>query len=547
MPRRIPLLLILSASVFGQTALPILPDVQTAMTELRKERFRAHMAFLADDLLEGRGTGTRGHELAARYTAAQFEALGLLPAGSAGTYYQRVPLLEMSVDAKKSEVFVIRDGTESRLEWGRDFIMLGNPANADSSVEAPVTFVGYGVSQPSRGYDDYVGADVKGKIVAFLDGAPGSLQTELRAHVGANQEKLRVARDHGAIGAIGLRLPESDNLLPWERSVIGATFPTMRWIGPDGHTSDTYPEIRSRAILSLGASEKLFEHAAKSWAEVLRDAHAAKPQSFLMPFRARLHEVSQFSKITSPNVIACLPGSDPKLKQEYVILSAHLDHLGIGPAIHGDTIYNGAVDDASGVAALLNIADAFVALPRAPARSILFLATTGEEKLGVGADYFVHFPTVPFQSIVTDINMDWASVLYTFDEVVAMGAADSTLDQVVNSDVSRLGLRVIPDPAPEELSFIHGDQYSFVKRGVPSLLMAEGLKARDPKVDAIKLQDQYGTHYHAPSDDMNQPLDFDAAVEFMQINFLVGYDVAQQPERPRWKPGDFFGETFSNK
>lgn len=196
---------------------------------------------------------------------------------------------------------------------------------------------------------------------------------------------------------------------------------------------------------------------------------------------------------------------------------------------------------------MLNIADAFVALPRAPARSILFLATTGEEKLGVGADYFAHFPTVPIQNIVTDINMDWASVLYTFDEVVAMGAADSTFEQLVERDVACLGIKVIPDPAPDELSFIGGDQYSFVKRGVPSLLMAEGLKARDPKVDAVKLQDQYGTHYHAPSDDMNQALDFDAAVEFMQINFLVGYDIAQEPQRPWWKPGDFFGETFSNK
>lgn len=304
MPLHILLLLVLSASAFAQTSLPIPLDVQGAMKELRKERFRAHMAFLADDLLEGRGTGTRGHELAARYTAAQFEALGLFPAGGGGTYYQRVPLLEMSVDAKKSEVFVIRDRTESRLEWGGDFIMLGNPASADSSVEAPVTFVGYGVSLPSRGYDDYSGADVKGKIVAFLDGAPGSFQVELRAHVGANQEKLRVARDHGAVGAIGLRMPESDNLLPWERWIIGATFPTMRWISPDGHTSDTYPEIRSRAILSLAASEKMFEYAAKSWAEVLRDAHTSKPQSFPMPFRVRLHEVSQFSKITSPNVIA---------------------------------------------------------------------------------------------------------------------------------------------------------------------------------------------------------------------------------------------------
>jgi hypothetical protein len=540
------ILFVLASSTFAQATSSIPADATAAMKELRKERFRAHMAFLADDLLEGRGTGTRGHELAARYTAAQLEALGLLPAGTSGSYYQQVPLLQMLVDTTKSEMFVIRNGVESRFEWGNDFIMHGNPADPDSSAGADVVFVGYGVSLPDRGYDDYAGVDVKGKIIAYLDGAPGSLQNEVRAHVGSVREKQRTAQDHGAIAALILRTPESESELPWARWATSAAFPTMRWVGPDGATSDTFPKMRSRTRLSQGASEKLFEQATKSWADVLRDAKASRLRSFPLPLRVRLHEVTHFSKVSSPNVIACLPGSDPKLRHEYVIYSAHLDHLGIGTPINGDSIYNGAVDDASGVAALLTIAQAFVALPHAPRRSILFLATTGEEKLLLGAEYFAHFPTVPIQSVVADINMDTASVLYTFDEVVALGAADSSLDEVVRRDASHLGLKLVPDPVPEELSFMRGDQYAFVQRGVPALLIGEGLKARDPNIDAIRLQEQYGTHYHAPSDDMNQPFDFDASIEFMQINFLVGYDIAKESQRPTWKRGDFFGETFGS-
>jgi Zn-dependent M28 family amino/carboxypeptidase len=267
-----------------------------------------------------------------------------------------------------------------------------------------------------------------------------------------------------------------------------------------------------------------------------------------MAMTAKIHVSSKHREISSPNVAAVLPGSDPKWKEEYVVYSAHTDHLGIGAPINGDSIYNGAADDASGVAALLVLAEAFKSLSRPPARSILFLATTGEEKGLLGADYFAEFPTVPRKSLVADLNMDGASVFYTFDEIVALGGSSSTLGDLVERDAPRLGLKMIADPQPEQMGFVRNDEYSFVRRGVPAISLGEGFHAKNPAVDGKKLSDDYvRLHYHAPSDDMSQQFDFDAAVEYMQINFLVGYDVAQAPQRPAWNMNDFFGKTFGSK
>lgn len=539
------MLLLFSRPAFAQMNPAIPAAARKGMEQLAKEPFRAHMAFLADDLLEGRGTGTRGQELAARYIAAQFEALGLVPAGTAGTFYQRVPLREIQVIPEKCSVTLTQNGNSASLKWGDDFIMGGNALKEESDVEGLVVFVGYGVTTPDGGYDDYAGADVKGKIVAFLGGAPPSLPSELRAHVSTTREKMRLAVAHGAIGVILLRAPQAEAILPWARSIIGVRFPSMRWLGPNSQPSDTFPEIRGVAALSLAASEGIFRHAPKSWEQVLSDAAASKPQSLALSWTAKIQVVSQHHEISSPNVAAVLRGSDPSLKNEYVIYSAHSDHLGIGTPINGDAIYNGAADDASGVAALLVLAEAFKSLPRPPARSILFLATTAEEKGLLGADYFAEFPTVPRKSLVADLNMDGASVFYTFDEIVALGGPSSTLGDVVGRDAPLLGLKMIPDPQPEQVGFVRNDEYSFVRRGVPAVSLGEGLHAKDPQVDGKKLADDYIQYrYHAPSDDMSQPLNFDAAIQFMQINFLVGYDVAENPQRPTWNLSDFFGKTF---
>jgi Zn-dependent M28 family amino/carboxypeptidase len=273
--------------------------------------------------------------------------------------------------------------------------------------------------------------------------------------------------------------------------------PGMRWVRPDGHEADVFPEIKGGGLLSQSVAQVLFRSAPKTWEAMLRDATDSKSQAFALPVTIRLHTVSRSREVSSPNVAAVLPGSDPKLKDEYVVYTAHSDHMGIGKAVNGDAIYNGAGDNASGVAALLEIARAFRSLPNPPARSILFLAVTAEEMGLLGSDYFAHSPTVPMQSIVANVNMDEASISYAFKDIIARGAPDSTLGRIVERAASPLGLKVSPDPQPEQGYFTRSDQYSFVKQGIPSVGINEGYEAKDPKVDGKKVTGEWAaTRYH---------------------------------------------------
>ena len=522
-------------------------EVQTALGSFSKAALRAHMQFLADDLLEGRGTGTRGQEIAAKYVAAEFQAAGLEPAGGHGGYLEPVPLREIQVQPEACEVAIVKDGHATPLKWGVDYVTRGNELRPDSSVEAPVVFVGFGVVDRALKYDDYAGLNVKGKIVAVLFGAPATFPSEERAHFASGVEKAREAAARGAVGILALRTPETDALLPWNRSVIGAEMPAFRWLDPEGVPNDSFKEIRATATLSSDGADRLFAAAPESWSAVQNDAKQGKLHGFELPVGMRLHVVSKHREIHSPNVAAVLRGSDPSLSGEYVVYTAHTDHLGIGRALNGDAIYNGAVDDASGTSALIEMAKAFAALPKRPKRSLLFLAVTAEEKGLLGSDYFAHYPTVPRASLVADINMDGASVFYTFKDIVPLGAEHTTMDEAVNRAASALGLQVSPDPMPEQVNFIRADHYSFVRQGIPAITIGEGLEAKDPNVDARKfLENWIATRYHAPSDDMDQPLNFDATVEFMQVSFLVGYELAEERSRPSWKPGDFFGDLYAH-
>jgi len=530
----------------SQSPRPGSGQLTRALAQFNAPTFRAHMAFLADDRLEGRGTGAPGHEIAALYVAAQFETYGLKPAGEKDSYFQRVPLKEITVVPEQCELVLVRKGTEQTLKWGDDFLMRGHELSPDARVEAPVVFVGYGVTAPNQSYDDYGTTDVQGKIVAYLSGAPARFPSEQRAHFGSGREKARNAAAHGAVGIISLNTPEWSRSLPWDRVIIGYGFPAMRWIGPDGMPNDAFPQLRATAVLSLPATRSFFEGAPKSWDEVWSAAQAGQPQAFEMPFTARLHNVSRHREISSPNVAAVLPGSDPKLKNEYVVYTAHTDHLGIGKPIDGDSIYNGALDNGSGTAALLEIAQVFSRLPKAPARSILFLAVTAEEKGLLGSDYFAHFPTVPREAMVADVNMDVAAPGYDFADVVPLGAEHSSLMGVVRREAARLGVKTSPDPMPEQVFFIRSDQYSFVRQGIPAVFAGAGVQAVDPGIDGRKVVEHWiAKYYHSPFDDMNQPLDFKAAVKLMKLNFAIGYDVANAAHRPTWNSGDFFGDLFA--
>jgi hypothetical protein len=518
----------------------------TGLETIQPAAIRAHMRFLADDLLEGRGTGTRGHEIAAEYMATQFEGMGLVAAGDSGSYFQNVPLRTIRTDNERSALIFLQGGKEQPLIIGRDFIMEPDPARKSSSVEAPIVFVGYGVTASSLSHDDYAGVDVRGKIIAYVSGAPAQFEPALRAHYSSRAEKAANAARHGAVGILMFDSPDAETMYPFMDRVHDQAFPAMRWLDPDGRPNDYYAQLAACAILSMEGTTKIFGGAGKSMEEVFAAVKKGGPVAFPLGVSAKMTAESKLEDTHSVNVVARLDGSDAQLGSEYVVFTAHLDHLGIGEPVNGDSIYNGALDDASGSAYLLEIARGFSRLQPRPKRSVLFASVTGEEKGLLGSDYFVHYPTVPKEKIVADINMDGISLLWPMEDVVARGAEHSTLSAPVRQAATRLRVDLSPDAHPEQLFFIRSDQYSFVKQGIPSLAAASGFKSSNPAIrpeEAVKAYRQTG--YHKPQDDMNRPMDFEAGAKYARFNFLVGYFVAEEKDRPKWNTGDFFGTLYT--
>ena len=479
----------------------------------------AHIRVLAHDSMEGRGTGTPGYDRAARYVAAQFEQLGLEPAGTEG-YLQPVRLRH----ARTGHGSLVLDGPAGRRTLVRDadFIAIPDPVRATTEVSAPLVVAGFGVTAPGRSYDDYQGIDARGKIVVLTSGAPASFPATERAHYATNREKARNAVAHGAVGILAVR--SRDVSFPWERQVRQARGGAMRWLGPDGAPVDVFPGIRAIALLS--------------------DSAAAGLLAAGLPGRATIAVTTRHADLESPNVVGLLRGSDPRLRDEFVVLTAHLDHLGIGQPVNGDSIYNGALDNASGTAAMLEVARAFAAMRERPRRSLLFVAVTGEEMGLLGSDYFAQHPTVPRDRIVANVNIDGLSILYPFRDAVAFGSEHSTLDLVVARAAAGMGVALGPDPFPQEAFFVRSDQYSFVRQGVPSVFLFMGFSG-DSSVDAaVRFREWMAARYHTPQDDLSQPMDLEAGARHATLAWRVALEIANAEQRPAWKEDSFLGRMF---
>ncbi len=522
---------------------------EPAMNTIRPEAIRGGIRFLSDDALEGRGTGTRGYDIAAKYMASQFESLGLQPGGDHGTYFQAVPLRSSRPDETKTELTLTHAGrSPETLVFRKDYISGGDPARADTSVEAPVIFVGGGVTAPEQGYDDYQGVDVKGKIVALLSVAP-NFESSLKAHYSSSEVKAKIAVDHGAIGVIVLTDPVMEKMYSFSEQVRDLSFPQFHWLDAHQRPNDYFPQLRGNAFLSMEAVKKFFEGSPHTAEEVFAAMAAGKPLSFAMPLTAKIHNVSTLQDVPSRNVVAKLEGSDPALKNEFLVYSSHLDHLGIGEPVKGDNIYNGALDNASGSAIMVEIARAFASLKTRPRRSILFVSVTGEEAGLLGSDYFAQNPTVQKSAIVANVNMDEDLMLWPLQDIVALGAEHSSLDAVIKNAAAHMHLVESPDPEPEEVDFIRSDQYSFVKQGIPAVFPVPGFKSDDPKINpAAIFKNWEQTRYHQPQDDIDQPgLDFNAAAKYARFVFLCGYLITEDPQRPTWNKNDFFGEHYAHR
>lgn len=538
--RRAGLTAALTVAVYGCVSLGggpgIAPVTQAAL--------EAHVRFLASDALEGRMTGTTAYQVAAEYVQSQFRQIGLAP-GAAGGYLQNVPYTSSLIDPKSSTVRVHRNGKTRTLKWKEEFIMGGDPLLARTQVRAPAVFVGYGVQAPDLGYNDYAEVDVRGKIVIAMAGAPKQFPANQRAYYSSGLVKEQTAVEHGAVGYVGLRSAYSVKQYPWAKLVQNAgAIPSMNWLSDSGDASNHQAQLRGAASLSESAAELLFKGAPYSHPQLLAADAASEPlTSFALPLELELSRRNTLARTASPNVIGLLKGTDPKLASEYVVYTAHLDHIGIGNPVNGDRIYNGAYDNAMGVAALIETARA-MATAR-PRRSVLFVAVGGEERGLLGSDYFAQHPAVPAASIVANINLDMPLFLYPLADVVAFGAEHSTLGSIVAAAAEAEGLKLAPDPLPDEVIFIRSDQYSFVRQGVPSIFLVSGFTSSDPAVNGgAEFQKFLQTHYHKPSDDLSRQVDWPSAQKFTRVNTRIGLAVANTAEAPRWNAGDFFGERF---
>lgn len=522
------------------------PDpIETGLAEIDREGIESHLRYLADDALLGRMTGTPEYDEAAAYVARHFEAIGLEPGGDDG-WYQQVPMLANRIDVHSTSVVYHQDTGDAGLEWQEDFVMGGDTVRPETEIRAEVVFVGFGIHAPDLGYSDYDDVDVRGKVVALFGGAPDTFPHNERAFYSSRLTKAEEAVARGAVGTIQLRSRVDQRRYSWKRiSENAGVRPGMSWVNLSGDAANYFPELEGAALLNVPAADDLFTGAPISFEDALDAADAGRSLSTPLGVEVTLARTTRHESITSPNVLGILRGSDPELADEYVVYSAHLDHVGTGVPVDGDTIYNGMYDNAMGVSLLIEAARAFKAMPEPPRRSIVFIALTGEERGLVGSDYYAHYPTVPSDALIANVNLDMPLLLYPLADVIAFGSEHSSLEGVIAEVVVHEDFVLAPDPVPEEVLFIRSDQYSFVKQGVPSVFLVPGFTSTDPDINGGALFSEHlKTHYHQPSDDLGRPIDWDSAVRFARANVRIGYAVAAEDERPTWNEGDFFGEKF---
>ncbi len=518
--------------------------IDRAAATIRPAAMRAHMTFLADDLLEGRGTATRGYDIAARYVASEFEQAGLLPGGTDSTWYQPVPLIESRVIPSECRVSLVRGAEEKVLAYETDDLMSADPLRERSTIEGDAVFVGYGVTAPEKQYDDYAGIDARGKIVVMLSGAPPTFAHTQRAFYAWGHTKQQNAAAHGAIGIVTLRKPDDEARSPWPRSVRQNRLPGFRWTDPAGAPNDVYPQLETAITLARPAAEWLFQGAPKSLEQVFADADRGQPMSFDLPVRVKSRRASVHARTTSPNVAGMLRGSDPKLRDEVVVLTAHLDHLGISTPVDGDSINNGYYDNGSGIAALIEIARAMKALPVAPRRSVIFLAVTAEEKGLQGADYFARNPTVPRGTVVANVNMDMFLGLSPLKNVILFGGEHTTMGPLAERIAKRMGIGVVPDPIPAEVIFVRSDQFPVVRQGIPAIYPDIGLGINEAAGEGH--DDRWMKEiYHGPQDEIGQVVHWDSMARFARFVFAIAAEVANGAKAPSWNPNDFFGTRFA--
>jgi len=493
-----------------------------------------HVKVIADDSMEGRETGSLGLRKAEAYAVEQLKRAGLEPAGSDG-FYQNIQFVQRQIDEKNSYAFLTRNGQANPVALGDDAYFSTRVEGSDQEVNAELVFAGNGLQVPESHLDELAGLDLKGKVVVYLAGSPASVPGPLAAHYGGLAQRWKSYATAGAVGIIAIPNPASMDI-PWPRMSLNRAHPSMDLA--DREFSEI-AGLKVAMVFNPAAADALFDSSGHSYAEVAALGRDRKElPHFALAVSMRALAAMQKAPIESANVVAKLTGSDAKLKSEYVVLSAHIDHVGIGEPVNGDRIYNGAMDDGSGVAAVLDIAASLKQHPEKLKRSVIFLLLTAEEKGLLGSKYFAARPTVDAKAIVADINIDMFLPIVPLKMLRVQGINDSALGDRAADIAKSFGVKAMPDPEPLRNLFVRSDQYNFIRHGIPSVIMDVFYEANSPEAQTFK--DWLTQRYHAPSDDTDQPVDLHAAALYEQIVRRLLVDTANDAQRPQWKADSFF-------
>jgi len=539
---RVPLVTLVFA-LAACTTVPEPTPPDAALKDISGPALLAHIRTLASDEYEGRFPGSKGEQLTVKYVEDQFRALSLEPGNPNGTYIQKVSLVGITPDPSMALTFST-EGRPSKpvsLRFHDDFVAWTKRVAEDVSVDADTVFVGYGITAPEYQWDDFSGADLKGKMLIVLVNDPGYEDASLfggkaMKYYGRWTYKYEKAAELGAAGCLIVHETGPAGY-PWAVVALksGEQFDLS---SPDKNAGRAAVE----GWITVEQAQNLFKAAGKDFEALKKAAMSRDFRPVPLGLRAQIHIHNSLREIQSANVVAKLTGSDPKLNKEYVIYTAHWDHFGIGPAVNGDKIYHGALDNASGTGALIEIARAYKQLQVPPRRSILFLSVTAEEQSLLGSRYYAEHPLYPLADTAVDINMDVMNALGRTRDIVMIGRGSSTLDEVVDAAAHEQGRTVKPDPEPEKGYFYRSDHFNFVHQGVPAFDPEGGVDyIGRPEGWGLQQKERYTREdYHKPSDNVRADWDLSGAVEDMQLYFLVGYRVANEPKLPAWKPGAEF-------
>ncbi len=509
------------------------------MAAIDPQRIRAHVRFLSSDLLEGRGTGQRGGDLAAQYIATQFALYGLKPAGDEGTYFQKVAMVGIATQPGSTISLLPENGKPLELKSNDDVVLMDETQQTSSDIDAPLLFVGYGIDAPEYRWNDYKDVDVRGKVLLMLVNEPPSddpnfFKGKALTYYGRWTYKYEEAARKGAVGVI---LIHKTDMASYGWAVVRNS-----WGGERSYLrAEGVPRLKLASWIQLDVARRLAAAASQDLDAWLQRANQRDFHPIALPVRVRAHVVSRIRPFESNNVLAMLPGSDPNRKGQTVLYSAHYDHLGIHPDQPGDNIYNGAVDNATGCGILLEMARAFASAP-APPRSVLFAAVTGEEQGLLGSEYLGKHPPVPAADVSLGLNFDGIAPRGLPEEIHATGADRTSFYPVLEQVARQLHLAIAPDSNPGAGYYYRSDHFSFARVGIPSFSLNEGVKFRGhPRQWGTEQEDEYrDRHYHQPSDQFQEDWDFSGLALMTRLGFELGWKAAVLPRLIEWQPGDEF-------